>query len=190
MARPLTVRKPTGREVRRLNRLVEEAETPRQRRKAHVLVLHAEGMNARDIAQALGVHPNTVYADLEAFAQQGLASLQSASRRGAPTRLQPAHAEAIWRLAQTPPSEVGLPYGRWSLATLRSYLIQHRLLPSISREYLRQVLKKGASTSGASSPSCFASTLSEGRSWPGCGPSGSTCRRGGGSCSSMSSPLR
>ncbi len=160
MARPATVRRPTRAEVRRLQVLAEEAPDPRQRRKAQVLVLHAQGLRGSDIAPALGVHPNTVYADLAAFAQQGLASLH-ASRRGAPVRLQPAHTEAIWHLAQTPPPALGLPQGRWSLASLRAYLISHRLLPAISREHLRQVLKKGACNSGASSSSCCVRTLSE-----------------------------
>ena len=43
MARPLTVRKPTLVEFRRLNQLIEEAPTPRQQRKAHALVLHYTG---------------------------------------------------------------------------------------------------------------------------------------------------
>jgi hypothetical protein len=38
---------------------------------------------------------------------------------------------------------LGLPYGRWSLAKLRAYLIQPRLLKTISREHLRRVRKKG-----------------------------------------------
>jgi hypothetical protein len=49
---------------------------------------------------------------------------------------------------------VGLPYGRWTLAKLRAYLIRERLIKAISREHLRRVLKKGdtaSATSGASS---------------------------------------
>lgn len=60
MPRPLTLRKPTAAEFRRLNQLIEEAPTPRQQRRAHAAVLYYTGMNARDIAAALGVHPNTI----------------------------------------------------------------------------------------------------------------------------------
>ncbi|MGA9923653.1 MAG: hypothetical protein WBQ29_09635, partial [Isosphaeraceae bacterium] len=40
------------------------------------------------------------------------------------------------------PTTLGLPLGRWSLAKLRAYLIRQRIVPTISREHLRRVLKK------------------------------------------------
>jgi transposase len=150
MSRILMVRKPTRAEFRRLNELIEEAPTPRQRRKAHALVLYYTGMNARDIAAALRVHPNTIYADLQAFGQRGWASIQEAASMGAPARLQEAQIREARRIAETTPVELGEPYGRWSLTTLRTYLIRHHILKDISREHLRQRLKKGASTGGVS----------------------------------------
>jgi len=150
MARILTVRKPTTAEFRRLNQLIEEAPTPRQQRKAHILVLYFAGMNARDIAAALGVHPNTVYGDLQAFEQRGWPSLLQVPPRGAPPRLQPAQIQEVRRIAEMSPGDLGEPYGHWSLATLRTYLIRHHIFPDISREYLRQLLKKGASASAVS----------------------------------------
>ena len=151
MSRRLTVRKPTLAEFRQLNQLIEEAPTPRQQRKAHALVLYYTGMNARDIAAALGVHPNTIYADLHAFGQRGLASLPSRVPRGAPPRIDARQTEAARRIAETPPVALGEPYGHWSLATLRTYLIRHHILRDISREHLRQMLKKGVSTAATSS---------------------------------------
>ncbi len=150
MPRLLMVRKPTPAEFRRLNERIEEAPTPRQRRKAQALVLYHLGMNAREIAVALGVHPNTIYTDLQAFEQRGWASVQEAAPMGAPARLQEAQIREAQRIAQTAPVELGEPYGRWSLTTLRVYLIRHRILRKICREHLRQLLKKGASTGGTS----------------------------------------
>jgi transposase len=150
MARILTVRKPTPAEFRHLNQLIEEAPTPRQRRKAQVLVLYSTGMNARDIATALGVHPNTIYADLQAFGQRGWASIEEAASRGAPARLPEAQVQEARRIAELSPVDLGEPYGHWSLATLRTYLIRHHILKTISREHLRQVLKKGASNAATS----------------------------------------
>jgi transposase len=150
MPRLLMVRKPTPTEFGRLNELIEEAPTPRQRRKAQALVLYYLGMNARDIAIALGAHPNTIYTDLQVFGQRGWASIQEAAPMGAPARLQEAQIREVQRIAQTAPVELGEPYGRWSLTTLRAYLMRHRVLRKISREHLRQLLKKGASTGGTS----------------------------------------
>jgi hypothetical protein len=46
---------------------------------------------------------------------------------------------------------LGLPYGRWSLAKFRDYLIRHRGLPPVSREHLRRLLKKGGCAFAVSS---------------------------------------
>lgn len=160
MARSVAARKPTRREFQWLNRLLEETGPPWQQRKAQALVLHAAGLSAQQIAQALGVHPNTIYADLAAFDRLGMASVEQRRPMGPPVRFPASQRARILRLAQTPPAEVGQPYGRWSLATLRAYLIEHRLLASISRESLRQVLKKGASVSGTCNSSCSVRTPS------------------------------
>jgi hypothetical protein len=70
MSRPSTVRKPTPTELRRIHRRLEKPLLPWQRRRAEVLLLHAADQPAARIAQLLQVHPNTVYADLHAFAQR------------------------------------------------------------------------------------------------------------------------
>jgi transposase len=99
------------------------------------------------------VHPNTIYADLQAFGQRGWASLQETVRRGAPARLQAAQIQEARRIAETAPVDLGEPYGHWSLATLRTYLIRHHIVRNISREHLRQLLKKGASAAAGSNAS-------------------------------------
>ena len=143
MPRPLTVRKPRRAEIDYLNTVLEQELTVGQRRRAEVLVLHAAGLEGTDIARVLDVHVNTVYADLKAFARDGIDCVHHRLRGGAPVRIMATQRTEILRLAQASPGEVGLPYGRWSLAKLCQYLIAHRIIRAISREYLRQVLKKG-----------------------------------------------
>jgi transposase len=143
MPRPLTVRKPSRAEIDHLNTVLEQEITAGQRRRAEVRVLYAAGLEGTDIARALDIHVNTVYSDLRAFERDGLDCVHYRLRGGAPIRIAEAQRAEILRLAEVPPGEVGLPYGRWSLAKLRHYLLQHRIVRAISREYLRQVLKKG-----------------------------------------------
>jgi transposase len=150
MTRILAIRKLTPAEFCRLNELIEEAPTPRQRRKAQAVVLYDTGMNARDIATALGVHPHTIDADLQAFRQRGWPSILEVAPRGAPARIDARQAEEVRRIAPMDPGDRGEPYGHWSLATLRTHLIRHHILRDISREHLRQLLKKGASTGAVS----------------------------------------
>ena len=149
MPRSSTARKPRSPELHKLHRLLEAPLATWQRRRAETLLLHAAGVAAADIARLLEVHAHTTYADLQAFGQHGLASVCQSRPVGAPARLSAATVATIWRLAETPPYELGLPYGRWSLAKLRAYLIRQRVLQAISREHLRRLLKKGASSFAA-----------------------------------------
>lgn len=153
MTRSLKVRKPTIAQLRQLNEWVEEAEQPWQRRRASIVAYYATGLNAQEIAAAVEVHPNTVYAVLHAFDRRGIAAIREPPSPGAPGRIGSGQAAEICRLADTPPDELGLEYGHWSLANLCTYLIRQRVVQSISREHLRRLLKKGASISAASGES-------------------------------------
>ena len=163
MPRALTVRQPTRPEIRSLARRRDDL-TPRAQRRADAVLLYASGWTAADIAEALHAHPNTIYADLHAFAQHGVDCLTRFRPGGAPARLTPAQRAEIRRLAERPPSELGLPEGRWSLTTLRAYLLGRRVVRAISREHLRRVLQKGASASAGSAASWRAPTRSAARS--------------------------
>src|SRR5512135_1323792 len=154
MSRPSTVRKPTATELRRVHHWLEKPLRPWQRRRAEVLLLHAADLPATRIARLLQVHPNTVYSDLHDFARHRLSRLNGPRPVGAPSRLSREQIETIWRLAGQPPTALGLPYGRWSLAKLQAYRVRQRVVKAISREHLRRVLKKGdtvSATSGANS---------------------------------------
>ena len=108
-----------------------------------MLVFYAAGLEGVDIARALDIHVNTVYSDVRAFERYGVDCIHHRLRGGAPVRIAEAQRAEILRLAEMSPGDVGLPYGRWSLSKLRQYLLQHRIVPAISREHLRQALKKG-----------------------------------------------
>ncbi len=145
MPRSLKIRKLRISEIRQLYELLEQDLSTRQRRRAEALLLYSAGMEAVAIAQALGSHVNTIYSDLQAFERDGIECIRQRLYGGAPARITEVQRTAILDLAETPPGEVGLPYGRWSLSKLREHLIKHRVVETISREHLRRVLKKGGS---------------------------------------------
>lgn len=64
MSRSLKIRKPRATEVQQLQVVIEDEVSARQRRRAEAIVLYAAGLQAVEIAKALGVHIKTVYADL------------------------------------------------------------------------------------------------------------------------------
>lgn len=184
MSRMLMIRKPRWGEVKRLQTILETSAEAGIRRRAEAVLLYGAGGSATDIATALEVHPNTIYTDLQAFAQQGVAGVEALGRTGRPSALTEAQKAAIRHVAEQSPGEFGLPWGRWSLGKLREYLIQHRILKAISREHLREVLKKGACDCGGSRKSWSAPIPGAGRFWPVSARFGGTCRRRARWCSS------
>ncbi len=158
MSRPLSVRKPSPAELRRVHQWLEKPVRPWQRRRAEVLLLRAAELPATAIARLLQVHVNTVYADLRDFAHHGLSSLSRPRRVGAPPRLSQEQIATVWRLAAQSPTALGLPFGRWTLAKLRDVLIRKKVVKSISREHLRRVLKEGGTPCATSAASSSAPT--------------------------------
>jgi transposase len=144
MSRSLKIRKPNSVQIRRLHLVLEETTNKYLQRRAEAILFYASGLNAVEIAQVLHAHPNTIYADLHAFDQQGLGCLKPLAIGGAPMRFTPKQISEIWHLAQREPVEFGLQYGRWSLSNFQDSLIKKvRLIKQISREHLRRLLKKG-----------------------------------------------
>jgi transposase len=185
MVRPLTIRSATATELDELHRLLKQPLQPWQHRRLEAVLLHTAGLTAVDIAGLLGIHVHTVYSDLRLFHRRRLRGLLSRRRLGAPLRLTAQQRRTICRFAEQSPTELGLPYGRWSLAKLRDYLLAHRIVGSISREHLHRVLKKGGTRSDASPASCGARTPTADVSSTGSGSCGSTGRTAACCCSLM-----
>ena len=143
MTRTLTVRKPTRREIQELERLLEGELPSQARRRAETLLYHGLGLNGQQIAEALHVHPNTVYADLQAFEREGLGCVHPLPVGGTPRRISDQQRNAIWHWAECLPRDLGLPDPRWTLMNFRAFLVKRQhVLQRISLEHLRRVLKK------------------------------------------------
>lgn len=180
MSRTLQIRTPNATERRHLRQMVEQESGARVRRWAATLLFFAAGLNAQQIAEVLAVHVNTIYAYLHGFAYVGLEFVQGFQGLGAPRRITVTQVDEIARIAEQSPTEVGLPYGRWSLAKLQDYLIhQRRLLNAISREHLRRLLKKSIFTCARSNASSSATTRNDVRSWLEFERFGDSCRATG-----------
>ncbi len=159
MTRTLAVRPPTRRETQELERLLEGELSPQAYRRAETILYHGFGWNGQQLAEALHVHPSTVYADLRAFECDGLACVRPLSEGGAPRRISDEQLRAIWHWAECLPRDLGLPDPRWTLANFREFLVKRqRVLKRISLEHLRRVLKKKRFTFGASRANSSAPT--------------------------------
>lgn len=142
MACKMKVRRPTTTEIQQLSKRIQKLTDPHQRRRAEALTLYGMGLDPLEIADAQGVHPNTVYKDLHAFDQLDLEAVTQLRKSGAPVRLTANQETEIAQLAEQSPQSAGMPYGRWSLRKLSVYLVKQHIVKSIGRERLRQLLKK------------------------------------------------
>ena len=143
MTRTLNIRKPTNVEMHRLEALLEDELSPQAERRARAILDYCYGLTGAAIAQALRVHPNTIYADLHAFAREGLGAVHSLPVGGAPQQITAKQLHQIWQWAESAPSELGLLDARWTLASFREFVVKRRrLLKRISLEHLRRLLKK------------------------------------------------
>lgn len=143
MTRTLTVRNPTGLELHELEIMLEGDLSPQAHRRAETILYHGLGLNGRQLAEALHVHPNTVYTDLQAFEREGLACVRPLPVGGTPRRISDQQLNAIWHWAEYLPRDLGLPDPRWTLTNFRAFLVKRqRVLKRISLEHLRRLLKK------------------------------------------------
>jgi transposase len=143
MTRTLTIRKPTRRETQELEQMLEGELSPQARRRAEIILYHDLGLNGQQLAAALHVHPNTVYADLQAFEREGLACVRPLLVGGTPRRISDQQLNAIWHWAECLPRDLGLSDPRWTLTNFRAFLVQRQhVLKRISLEHLRRILKK------------------------------------------------
>jgi transposase len=143
MTRTLAVRKPTRHEVQELELMLEGELSSQARRRAETILYHGLGLNGRQLAEALHVHPNTVYADLQAFEREGLACVRPLPVGGAPRRISDQQLNAIGHWAESLPRDLGLPDPRWTLTNFRDFLVKRQcVLKRISLEHLRRLLKK------------------------------------------------
>ena len=120
--------------------------------RARLLLLAADGSTDEQIVAALKTAFATVERTRKRFVEEGLECLNERPRRGAQRKLtgkQEAHLVAV--ACSTPPEG----HARWTLKLLAGKVVELGMAASITRETVRQVLKKTNSSRGAKSNGAF-----------------------------------
>ncbi len=143
MVRPVSVfvRELSGEEVPRLRRVARQSKVFALRQRAQVLLASDARSSAAEIARVLQSDENQVRRVIREFNTDGMASLRPRIGGGRPKRIDDAVRDEIRAVALARPRDLGEPGTRWSLATLRRYLVRHRVVAAISKEHLRRVLQ-------------------------------------------------
>jgi transposase len=115
-------------------------------RRAQTLLLADEGRTDEQIAAALHGGLSTAARTRQRFVEEGLdAALVERPRPGAEPKLSPKQQAFTVALACTRPPEGRL---RWTMQLLADRLVELEVIPDISDESIRRLLKKGRSSRG------------------------------------------
>lgn len=137
----LYVRNLTMLEGQKLQRMVRSDPNRIKMRRAQVVLASAQGSKAPDIARRLYFSEAHVRTIIKAFNSEGFAGLAPKYCGGRPAKFSEEQRSLILETALCPPDLLGQPFTRWSLAKLRDFLIQERIVESIAIETLRQLLQ-------------------------------------------------
>jgi transposase len=112
----------------------------RQVKRAQVLLALSTGVSGYVVAAQVGLCVQTVYKIAHRYRQAGLAgALQERPRSGGPVRFDGSVRAHLTALAC---SEAPAGHSRWTVRLLADRAVELALVPAISHESVRQVLKK------------------------------------------------
>jgi transposase len=122
------------------------AASVRMVRRAQTLLLAAEERIDEEIASALHVGVSTVERTRRRFVEEGLeAALREQPRPGARPKLGPKQQAFVVALACTKPPE---GRERWTMQLLADRIVELQIVPAITDEAIRQLLKRTSSSPG------------------------------------------
>lgn len=101
------------------------------------------GHRTAEVADRVGCVTSTVYHWAHAFERGGFASFEQPNNpRGPIPIVDGDQVLALIKVALARPEELGLPFSHWSVKKLTAYCREHDLLPPITDEWVRRLLRR------------------------------------------------
>jgi transposase len=111
-------------------------------RRAQMVLLSAQGMDATAIARVAFTSEDRVRDVIRNFNADGFSSLYPRYRGGRPPKFSPPQRREIKKVARSRPVEHDLPFSAWSLSRLAEFLVAEGVVDDISHEGLRTLLRE------------------------------------------------
>ena len=127
-------------EGQKLQRLARRSRDACAARRAAIVLCSAQEMSVPQIAGTVFADPGHIRGVLKDFNERGFEALKAGRSSGRPRRFSPEVRERIVEVALAKPKQLGKPFTHWSLAKLRSHLIETGVVESISAETVRKIL--------------------------------------------------
>jgi transposase len=111
-------------------------------RRAQMVLLSAQGMDAAQIAEVTFASADRVRDVIHDFNADGFDALYPRYRGGRPPTFTLPERQQIKRIALSRPTDHDLPFSTWSLAKLADFLVAEGVVEDISHEGLRALLRE------------------------------------------------
>jgi transposase len=111
-------------------------------RRAQMVLLSAQGMDAAAIAKVAFTSEDRVRDVIRNFNADGFASLVPKYKGGRPPKFTLPQRREINKIARSRPAEHDLPFSAWSLSKLSEFLVAEGVVDDISHEGLRVLLRE------------------------------------------------
>lgn len=134
-------------EGRRLQKIGRTAKDPVELRRAIVVLMSAQRQSVKDITSLMQVSEDYVRDVIHCFNEHGFEALNPKWRGGRPRVIDEQTRERICLIARTSPADWKITaFSTWSLSKLAAHLVASKVVPAISRETLRRILRDGKVT--------------------------------------------
>jgi transposase len=111
-------------------------------RRAQMVLLSAQGMDAAAIAKVAFTSEDRVRDVIRNFNADGFSSLYPRYKGGRPPKFTLAQRREIKKIAKSRPAKHDLPFSTWSLSKLAEFLVAEGVVDDISHEGLRMLLRE------------------------------------------------
>ena len=111
-------------------------------RRAQMVLLSAQGMDAAAIAKVAFTSEDRVRDVIRSFNADGFSSLYPRYKGGRPPKFTLAQRREIKKITKSRPAEHDLPLSTWSLSKLAEFLVAEGVVDDISHEGLRMLLRE------------------------------------------------
>lgn len=144
MPRRLRLRSLTRRELRFLDlKLKDLSLSARVHQRYRVISEVRKGRGVVEAAERVGCHFTVAYDWVRRFNVSGFGTFeQVANPKGRPPILKGEQLRELVEVALSSPAERGLPFSNWSVPKLAEYCRGRRLLPPVSDEWVRRLLRR------------------------------------------------
>lgn len=103
----------------------------------------AEGFSPTEVARILGCERPTIYQWVYNFNKKGFTEFEKVTNpHGRPPIMTSENLRQLVKISLSRPEDLGLPFTVWSVAKLSDYCRARDLLPEVSNEWIRRLLRR------------------------------------------------